>query len=117
MRWDIVHQTQYRYASPVRESYNEVRLQPMTTAGQTVESFALKIVPAARLKHYHDFYANVVHHFEIAEPHDGLVIESTVQAYTMPPAPAGDKNIPYPLRPLSEATHSFRCFEFLNASR
>ena len=28
MKWDILHRTRYSYASPVRDSFNEVRLQP-----------------------------------------------------------------------------------------
>ena len=26
MKWDILHRTRYAYASPVRDSFNEVRL-------------------------------------------------------------------------------------------
>jgi transglutaminase-like putative cysteine protease len=117
MRWDIFHRTEYRYGSPAKESFNEVRLQPMATAGQVIENFALKTVPAVRVKQYHDFYSNIVHHFEIPEPHESLVIESTVQALTTQPALREEKAIAYPLQQLSEAAHSFRCFEFLNASR
>ena len=117
MKWDIVHRTQYRYASPARESFNELRLQPMTGDNQTVETFALKVLPATRIQHYHDFYSNVVHHFEITEPHEALVIESTLQALTSPPAPAAQQSTLFPLQHLGEAARSFRCYEFLNASR
>jgi hypothetical protein len=30
MKWEIVHRTSYAYASPVRDSFNEVRLQPFS---------------------------------------------------------------------------------------
>ena len=78
MRWQINHSTRYSYAAPVRDSFNEVRLQPLSNEQQTVESFLLKVLPAARLRHYHDFYSNCVHHFEIPEPHSTLHIESTL---------------------------------------
>jgi len=117
MKWDILHRTQYRYASPARESFNEVRLQPMTCEHQTVETFELKVLPAVRIQHYHDFYSNVVHHFEINEPHEALVIESTLQAFTMPPVQVNQPGAPFPLQNLGEAARSFRCYEFLNPSR
>ena len=60
----------------MRDSFNEVRLQPFSNEWQTVDNFLLKVLPAARLRHHHDFYSNVVHHFEIAEPHSTLLVES-----------------------------------------
>ena len=55
MKLEILHRTQYAYAAPVRESYNELHLQPVSNEQQTVDSFLLKILPSTRLKHYHDF--------------------------------------------------------------
>jgi transglutaminase-like putative cysteine protease len=116
MKWDIVHRTQYRYASPARDSFNEVRLQPMTCEHQTLETFALKVVPAVRIQYYHDFYSNVVHHFEVPDPHEALFIESTLQAFTVPPPPVAEQPTAFPLQHLGDAARSFRCYEFLNAS-
>src|SRR5215831_1163754 len=84
MKFEILHRTHFAYASPVRESFNEVRLQPLSNAQQTVESFLLKVLPTARLRHYHDFYSNCVHHFEIPEPHSTLSIESRLEVTTRP---------------------------------
>jgi len=117
MKWEIVHRTQYRYASPARESFNELRLQPMTSDQQSVQNFMLKVVPATRVHHYRDFYLNVVHHFEIAEPHEALVIESALQALTIPQLALPELIPPFPLQHLGDAARSFRCYEFLNASR
>ena len=74
MKWEILHRTEYRYASPVRESFNEVRLMPFASEWQSVDHFLLKVLPAARLQHHHDFYSNVVHRFEIPEPHSTLLV-------------------------------------------
>src|SRR5215203_4113655 len=74
MMLQVTHRTRYEYASPVRESYNEIRLQPITSAHQACQSFALKVVPAARLSHYTDFHANWVHFFDIPDPHSALLI-------------------------------------------
>jgi hypothetical protein len=53
------------YATPVRESFNEVRLRPVSNEHQTLGAFLLKVLPASRLRHYNDFYSNYVSHFEI----------------------------------------------------
>ena len=39
MRWEIIHRTTYTYASLVRDSFNEARLQPFSDEWQTLESF------------------------------------------------------------------------------
>src|SRR5689334_761173 len=106
MRWDIAHRTEYRYATPARESFNQVRLQPMTTEQQKVESFNLQVKPAARVREYRDFYANLVHHFEIPEPHETLIIESRIQALTLSGEPFPAKARPFPLSRIGEAGRS-----------
>ena len=46
MRYNILHRTHYAYAAPVRESRNELHLQPLSNQQQTVDSFLLKFYPA-----------------------------------------------------------------------
>jgi transglutaminase-like putative cysteine protease len=116
MRWAIVHRTEYRYATPAKDSFNQVRLQPMNTAEQTVERFQLNVSPAAKLHHYRDFYANVVHHFEIPEPHANLTIESAVQARTRAPQALEAGATVFPLERIGEAARSLRCHDFVNPS-
>lgn len=116
MRFDIVHRTRYTYASPVRDSFNEVRLKPVSNEHQTVESFLLKVVPVGRLRHYEDFFKNWVHHFEIPEPHSSLSIESSLRVSTRDQALPLDAT-PAPLSRLPEAARSERCFDYLQASR
>src|SRR5262249_34180419 len=117
MKWEIIHRTEYTYASPVRESFNEVRLQPFSDPGQHVDDFLLKVLPASRLRHYHDFYSNVVHHFEIPDPHSSLSIESRthVSVKALPLLSATDT--PWPLARIGEAAHQPHVFEFLPESR
>jgi len=117
MRWAIVHRTEYRYATPANDSFNQVRLQPMNTAEQTVEKFQLNVLPAAKLHLYRDFYANVVHHFEIPEPHANLTIESAVQAQTRAPMALGPGATVFPLERIGEAARSLRCHDFVNPSK
>lgn len=117
MKWEIVHRTEYRYAAPVRDSFNEARLQPFSDEWQTVESFLLKVLPAARLRHHHDFYSNVVHHFEITEPHTTLAVESNLRVTTKPRPQLGEAETPWPLARIGEAERETRVFDFLQESR
>ena len=117
MKWDITHRTSYTYASPVRDSFNEARLQPFSDEWQTVENFLLKVLPAARLRHHYDFYSNVVHHFEIVEPHSTLLVESNLRVTTKPRPPLVAAAAPFPLARMGEVAREPRVFEFLQESR
>ena len=117
MKWEIIHRTEYAYASPVHDSFNEARLQPFSDEWQTVENFLLKILPAARLRHHHDFYSNVVHHFEITEPHSTLLVESNLRVLIKPRPQLAETDAPWPLARIGEAAHAPRVFEFLQESR
>ena len=117
MKWEIIHRTSYTYASPVKDSFNEARLQPFSDEFQTVEHFLLKVLPAARLRHHHDFYSNVVHHFEISEPHNSLLVESHLRITTKPPPQLGEAETPFPLVRIGEAARETRVFDFLQESR
>jgi transglutaminase-like putative cysteine protease len=117
MKLDILHRTRYVYASPVRDSFNDVRLEPPSIPEQTVESFLLRVLPAVRMKHYTDFYGNWIHHFEIPEAHGYLMIESQSQIVThWPKAIAEDAEL-CPLSKIGEAANIERCFDFLQTSR
>ncbi|MEJ0089009.1 MAG: transglutaminase family protein [Limisphaerales bacterium] len=117
MKLDILHRTRYVYSSPVRDSFNDVRLEPPSIPEQTVESFLLKVLPAVRMKHYTDFYGNWIHHFEIPESHGYLLIESQARVTTnWPEALPLDANL-CPLAKISEVANVERCFDFLQTSR
>ena len=117
MKWDILHRTRYVYSSPVRDSFNDVRLEPLSVPEQTVESFLLRVLPAVRMKHYTDFYGNWIHHFEIPEPHGYLLIESQSRVSTHWPAPLPASARLCPLAQVTETGDLERCFDFLQGSR
>lgn len=116
MKFEIVHRTIYLYASPVRDSFNEARLQPFSNPLQTVDHFLLKVLPAARLRHFYDFYSNIVHHFEIVEPHVTLLIESHLRVTTRPPPLPADTGSVWPLARIGEAMCEPRVFDFTQDS-
>jgi transglutaminase-like putative cysteine protease len=116
MKFDIYHRTHYIYTTPVRGSFNNVRLQPMPIPGQTVESFLLRVLPAARLTHFTDFYSNWVNTFEISEPHSYLTIEASSRVVTDPPAPLPDEAL-CTFERMREAPSLERCHDYLQDSR
>ncbi len=116
MKFEIIHRTIYLYTSPVRDSFNEARLQPFSNATQTVDYFLLKVLPAARLQHHHDFYSNTIHHFEIIEPHTTLLIESHLRVTTRMPVLPAATDSPWPLERIGEAALEPRIFDFLQDS-
>src|SRR5215469_17335911 len=117
MKWEILHRTQYTYAAPVSESFNEVRLHPVSDESQQVNDFLLKVLPATRLRHHRDFYSNIVHHFEIPEPHTTLLVESRLHVTTRPRPPLAASETPFPLARIGEAAREPRVFDFLQESR
>lgn len=117
MKWEIFHRTQYTYASPVSESFNEVHLHPVSDEWQQVSDFLLRILPATRLRHHRDFYSNVVHHFDIPELHQMLVVESFLHVTTRTRPPLGVTETPFPLARIGEAAREPRVFDFLQESR
>lgn len=116
MKYDLLHRTQYTYDAPVHGSFNDVRLQPMPIPGQAVESFLLRVLPAARLTHFKDFYSNWVQHFEIPEPHSYLLIEASSRVVTNPPPPLPDEPL-CTFDRMRAAPSIERCYDYLQDSR
>jgi transglutaminase-like putative cysteine protease len=82
VRYRIRHRTSYRYAGEVFESFNQVRLQPLACASQTLLDFDLQIEPPATTMSFRDYYGNAVHDFGVPYLHDRLVIEATSDVVT-----------------------------------
>jgi transglutaminase-like putative cysteine protease len=85
-RLTIHHCSGYRYASEVRSSYNEARISPLTTPDQLVISATVDVTPQAHVVRYWDYWATLVHAFDVHEPHTELVVDgrSLVQTERSP---------------------------------
>jgi transglutaminase-like putative cysteine protease len=112
----VLHRTRYEYAALVRESFNEVRLRPVSNEHQECNSFVLRILPAVRLQHYDDFYANCVHHFEITQPHRTLQIEAFSSVTTNSSNWLDPAASPFPIDRIRECAQLERCFDYLQSS-
>ncbi len=115
MKLQVIHRTRYEYSRPVSESHNEAHLHPTSIDGQTLHSFLLKVIPATKLRHYKDFYLNLVHFFDIPEPHTSLTVESVSVVSTV------QNLLPLDLRTASVSdlkicTRLEECYDFLNPS-
>lgn len=82
MRYRITHQTDYAYAGPVHESFNEVRLRPTSDEHQTCLDFDLAIDPPATVIVFADYYGNAVHNFSVPYLHEHLSIRATSDVVT-----------------------------------
>ncbi|HLH81146.1 MAG TPA: transglutaminase family protein [Chthonomonas sp.] len=77
MQLCVRHTTRYAYPAAVRDSYNELRLMPVSDNNQTCRTFELDIEPKARIFSY-ELPSGTVHHFNIRAPHNAL----TIRAYS-----------------------------------
>lgn len=116
MKLHVLHRTRFRYETSVRESFNETRLQPVSTERQVRQSFLLKVLPTAKLSHYLDFYLNCVHLFEINQAHSDLSVEATSVVTTCDLPQLVAEATPFPLEKISECARQERCYDFLQSS-
>lgn len=91
MYYSVLHTTRFKYSAPISENVMELYLQPRTDDLQDCRHFHLDVRPRARIYSYRDYLDNQVHHFDIAQAHNELVItaQSVVQVHpphTLPQA-------------------------------
>ena len=78
------HRTEIRYAGPVGESVNEIRLTPSDNGRQQVEWSHVRVEPAAELLSHTDAFGNEVSWFQLVGAHELLVVESEAIVVTSP---------------------------------
>ena len=104
---EIEHRLSLTYDAFIRESFLELRMQPKTTAEQSLSSFALAVGPPTKVSRYRDWNDNVVHHFTIVNFHDRIEVNARSAVNTEPagqasrPPPIGR---PFPIRPTRSST-------------
>ena len=116
MRWVIRHRTGYRYAIPVRDSFNEARVRPPTDAQQRLEDFQLTVRPEVRVKQFLDFYGNAVDYFDVCDPHSTLDLETRAVVTTLPRQPLSWDAQTSPLTDARKGGQTER-FDFARATR
>ncbi len=95
MRYKLKHETRYHYSDPVPLSQNQLRLTPRNRGGQRLLRRRLRIEPHPELlTHRRDYFANLVSHFDVYEPHAELVITSYAEVEVA--RPTIDVSMPSP---------------------
>lgn len=102
---EIEHTLSLGYDAFIRESFLELRMQPKTTADQTLSSFVLAVGPPTKISRYRDWNGNAVHHFTIVHYHDRIEVVARSAVSTHPVAPGLDavtdvRPLPEPPYPL-----------------
>jgi transglutaminase-like putative cysteine protease len=86
MNFAIRYLTEYRYAAPVTDNLNALRIQPATTPHQRCDDFHLLIDPEGRLGRHVDYFGTEVIEFGISRPHSKLIIDARARVVTSTPA-------------------------------
>jgi transglutaminase-like putative cysteine protease len=86
-RLRIRHHTGFSYAGPVRTSYNEARITPLTFPGQTTLDSRVEVVPGAVLWRYWDYWGAQVTCFDLHDEHEVLEVVGHSVVETTPAAP------------------------------
>jgi transglutaminase-like putative cysteine protease len=116
MEYLVLHATRYEYQAPVVESVMEVRKAPRHDAHQVRLELEIRVEPAARVHHYRDPVGNDVHHFDIPQPHDSLLVVSRSRVRVDPVRL--DTEVPTgTFEELDRATARGEHWEFLQESR
>ena len=93
MRLDIAYRLHFRYAAPVSESQNEIRVRPRHDMRQQVLSYRLTTTPATRVLQTLDYFGTTVDHLGVRAAHSELQVVAESSVETLPadgePAPAG----------------------------
>jgi len=117
MKLQVLHRTHFKYGQPVRDSFNEARLQPTEDHRQLPQSFLLKVLPSTRLSHYRDFYQNYVHRFELGEAHPDLTVTATSVVTTRNGLALANDAPTAPISALASTATDSRCYDFLQSSQ
>lgn len=115
MKFAVQHTTVYQYSSQVRDSFNDVRLCPVSDNFQKCLTFGLTINPQnTSVLRRLDFYTNQVHHFEVMEPHASLEVVAQSEVETF--ADVRDFSVASLPERLEGLGHDERYYDFLAAS-
>lgn len=90
-RLKIAHRTQVRYDGEVLASYNEVRMTPLTDAGQSTLDARVQVTPSASGSRYWDYWGAYVTAFDVHVPHSVLTVAASSVVETSGPRRSGEE--------------------------
>jgi transglutaminase-like putative cysteine protease len=111
-RLQVVHTTRVSYSAPVRASFNEARMTPLTIPAQVTLESRVTAGPGVPVWTYCDYWGTFVSVFDITDPHESLVVRAQATVETgQGLADAAPARLPW--AELRARTGSGRLLEFL----
>ena len=111
-RLQVVHTTQVSYTAPVRASFNEALMTPLTIPAQVTLESRVTAGPGVPVWSYCDYWGTFVSVFDITDPHETLVVRAQATVETgQGLADAAPARLPW--AELRAQTASGRLLEFL----
>ena len=111
-RLQVVHTTRVSYSAPVRASFNEARMTPLTIPAQVTLESKVTAGPGTPVWTYCDYWGTFVTVFDITDPHTSLVVRAQATVETGQGL-AGEAQARLPWPELRAQTASGRLLEFL----
>ena len=81
-RLRVAHTTQVSYSAPVRTSFNEARMTPLTLPTQITLESRVSAGPGVPVWTYCDYWGTFVSVFDITEPHESLTVRAQATVET-----------------------------------
>ena len=116
MRLYVFHKTVYRYPDKVSNSFNEMRLHPLSNDLQKCESCLISVLPTTCMREYLDLNGNLVQYFEIPEPHLKLAIEARSTVDTVKRVDFDEFPYGTTMDKLRDIEKNFNCRNYLQSS-
>lgn len=116
MRLYVFHKTVYRYPDQVSNSFNEMRLHPLSNDFQKCESCLISVLPTTCMREYLDLNGNLVQYFEIPEPHLKLAIEARSTVDTVKRVDFDEFPYGTTMDKLRDIEKNFNCRNYLQSS-
>ena len=111
-RLQVVHTTRVSYSAPVRASFNEARMTPLTIPAQVTLESRVTAGPGVPVWTYCDYWGTFVSVFDITDPHESLTVRAEATVETgQGLADAAPARLPW--AELRAQTASGRLLEFL----
>lgn len=83
---EVVHETVYRYATPVERSTHRFKLEPVQDLRQRLLDYSLEISSPGRRRDYEDVFGNRVVLFDVVEPFTELRLVSRARVAVAEPS-------------------------------
>jgi len=117
MRLHVVHDTHYRYSSPVVLSQQLLHLTPRVLPWQAVDAHRITVEPAAgEFDEHEDYDGNRTVHVLLAAPHEELVVRAESEVEVAPREKAALAAPQAPWEAVRERLHSLTGPPLLDAS-